>query len=301
MNKHAILEHVVKEFCKDENITSYIARVFDFDYPMPEPYRSIFERKFYMRYRYYEINYDSFFMFQNYLESKLLELLPKYLKLYESADCIINPFINTAIREDAFNSRQSRTKDYSTAAGNNSGHTTNANGSINVAHNINSNTENNAATARTDTIDKAKSTSDNNQKETHLFSDTPQSKFDPDNKQFNNGYITTINNDHIRDAHITSGVNEGYQNNNSAGSRDAFGSSDSYTDSVNEGEARSYAQTYDESERVSALKDTVKNALEREGLEGITVSSVLNEWRTTFINVDKMLLDDLRELFMLVY
>lgn len=284
------------------NVCQYIKKLFDFDYCMPEPYKTEFEYKFFLRYRYQAINYTTFGMFKNFLHSKLIELLPRYIKLYESQDLIFNPFINYAVRMDSFAKNQSRNKNYSTNTGNDMSHSSNANGQVNIGTGIENNTGNESSINSSDSVDTAKSTSDKRVRHNKYFTDAPQNQNpDNDNKLFNQGYITDHTLDTDKQGDISSGVNTGYNKGASESSHTNANTSRSMSETVGEGEAKAYAQFYKDGYDVGALRSTLKNAMEEAGIKGVTVSAILLEWRKTFINVDKQLLDELDVLFMRVF
>lgn len=277
-----------------------IKALFNFDYCMPDEYKPIFEYKFFLRYRFNPINYDSFRMFQNFLESKLAEIMPRYNQLYNSEGLILNPFVNTAIREDGFTSSRLRAKDYNTANGNNFTHNTNRNGSFNYGLGTSDNSGNSSSESSSESQDKSKGTSDTKKRDINLFSDTPQSSQTKE-EVFNDGYTTTKNLDVKRDAAITSDLKEGYQKGGSISSDTRNSTNKSLSEAVGEGEGTGYGIHYTDGYSVAARAQSLKNAVERTGLSGITVSAIINEWRTTFINIDKMLLDEMEDLFLRVY
>jgi len=281
------------------NTTEMIQHLFNFNYCMPEEYKDIFQFKFFLRYRYQPINYETFAMFRNYLQSALEELLPRYINLYESQNLILNPFINYAVRMDAFTRNQARNKNYSVDTGNNSSHSSNVNGQGVVNTSIANTTGNESSVTSADSVESNKSTADKNIKSNRYYTDSPQ-KQQPESKdtRFNNGFITDFTHSTDRQGDIASGVTSGYNKGASESAHDNVQTSRGLSESVAEGEAKAYGQFYKDGYEVAAAKNTVKNMLEESGIKGVTVSAVLLEWRRTFINVDKMLLDEMQFLFM---
>lgn len=297
-----VLEDCIEIHCDSENrVQEAIDKLFDFDYDMPECYKPIFEYKFFKRYRYYPINYDSFNMFKNYLESKIIELLPRYIKLYESEPVITNPFINVAFKKDSFKRNQNRRKNIANGTGNNSSHNSNKSGNIQVSRTGTAGAGNSSVLGSGEGVTTNKDTHDEKTQITKRFTDSPQSRKDPDDKLFNDGYITTLNSDTDRNAAINSGVGTTWNKDAQQSSNASYSNSESYGDNTSEGEGRAYSDYYNDSLIVDAFKGTLKELDETYGLNGVTVSDVLKEWRTTFINIDKMFLDELDSLFIRVY
>lgn len=68
--------------------------IFDFDYPMLAEHRAEFERKFILNFYDYFINFESITEFKIHLQSRLLNIMPRYLKLYQTENMITDPFVN---------------------------------------------------------------------------------------------------------------------------------------------------------------------------------------------------------------
>lgn len=69
--------------------------IFDFDFPIwNEDYRHTLEKKILFHYYTREIGEETFALFKLRLQSTLLEIMPYYNKLYESADLEYNPLHN---------------------------------------------------------------------------------------------------------------------------------------------------------------------------------------------------------------
>lgn len=287
----------------DEYFDGEIKNLFDFPYDMPDCYKPIFQYKFFLHYRFHNINYDSPFMFKSYLESALLELMPKYKKLYESENMVTNPFVNYMLGSDTYNRNRGQNKGYDTNRGEHFSEDESGSGSVNVNRTgvsdigtksgVNSGHEN---TTNKSTGDK-KSVTDNQ------YTDTPQSeqKTVEGDVSFNDGFITTRDLDTVREAEISSTANDKTNKDFNQESHHNNNYSQSYGDSITQNQGIHKARDYTDSYRVNALEETTKNIKQIYGLSGESVSKILLEWRTTFINIDKMLIEDLRHLFMYVY
>lgn len=113
-----LLDDCVREYCDGDP-----KALFPLDYGMPAEYREQFEYKFWMKYRFYNINFDSFAMFKHQLHAALLEAMPRYIKLYQSENVVMNPFVNEMMADEAWNRQRQRSKDYGTRKGSRTGQT----------------------------------------------------------------------------------------------------------------------------------------------------------------------------------
>lgn len=282
-------------------VETYIKRLFDFPYAFPEAHKHTFEVNFFQRYRYHSLNYDSFTMFKNFLEVHINLLLPKYMQLYASESCVLNPFINYTTRTDSYTNSQARNKEYQTRYGNDSSHSSKADGSSVTDTGLKNNTSQENLLSSSDDINKKKETNDARSTKNDYFTDSPQSQQSVNNEAFNDGYITTKDLTTERTAFIDSAVTTDYNKKAQEQTRDEVQNTRQLTETAAEGEARGYNDFYNDAETVNSHRDTVQNMIEESGIKGVSVSAILNEWRTTFINVDKMFIDELDFLFMRVY
>lgn len=293
--------------------------LFTFDYSMPEEYRPIFEHKFLLRFGYRNIGFDSYQMFKRMLESKLIEVMPRYLKLYESENVPLNPFVNTRVKNNAFARNRGRTKNYATANSkdhrysNNSGSNSTAS-ETGAASGFN---QNNISTNQS--TNKQRGIRDSGNSKLNLFADTPQTQVQTQgkagdgasasdgsdsnvsDKYFNDGYITTATRDRENSTEINSGSSDGYQVNGSETGQTAYEQGGSKSDTITQDRSVGGGQVYSDSEQVAANEGTQINDGFVEGISGVLLSDALVQWRKTFINIDEMLLDELDELFMGIY
>lgn len=283
-----------------EDIGKALEKLFDFDYGMPKDYKYLFEYTFFLHYRYHNINFDSFKMFKNQLHVKLLELMPKYRKLYASQDIINNPFVNQLSSNDTYTRQRGRNKSFgvdNSRAFNLSNDNT---GGISVSRTgiIDGNSSANIGSG--ELIEKNKDMSDSRQWELNKYTDSPQSKQENEDS-FNDGYITTKSRQDERQAKIDSGEKENWRKDVSQSTNNGFSNTESYSDNINQHEEIGHKETYADKYEVNALQNTHKRIQQIYGLSGVTVSAIVQEWRDTFISVDKMLIEELKPLFILVY
>lgn len=292
---------------------SHEDKLFTFDYSMPEVYRPIFEYRFLLRFGYRNINFDSYQMFKRMLESRLIEIMPRYLKLYESENVKFNPFINTRNKTNAFQREKGRSKNYETA--NNKSHNYNSNSdsssSASIAGASSGDTESNLTT--NNSVNKQRGINDSGSSKLNLFVDNPQSQVQKQgdssagvgdsgsDKYFNDGYITTSTSDKERATEINSGSSNAWSNQANEHSRESYENNGSKEDSIKESKGLAGGISYGDREAVAAEQRTRFNDVEIEGLNGVLMSDALLAWRKTFINIDQMLLDECENLFMGVF
>lgn len=290
-------------------------KLFTFDYSMPKEYRDIFEHKFLLRFGYRNINFDSYQMFKRILESRLIEIMPRYLKLYESEKVNFNPFVNSRNKTNSFQREKGRTKNYETA--NNKNHNFNSNSASSSAASTGGSASGDSESNLTtnNAVNKQRGISDRGSTKLNLFADTPQLQLQTQTQgqasdgvsdgvsdnYFNDGYITTATRDNETSTDISSGSSNAWSNQSNEHSRESYENNGSKEDAITQSKALSGGVSYGDREAVAAEQRTSFNDVESEGLNGVLMSDALLEWRKTFINIDKMLLDECEDLFMGVF
>lgn len=301
---------------------SHNDKLFTFYYDMPESYKPIFEHKFLLRFGYRNINFDSYQMFKRMLESKLLEIMPKYLRLYESEKVEFNPFVNVDVKTDNFERTKGRNKLYETANNKNRSDSSNVGSSSVVGRRGSSSGSNTNTIESHRTDDKHSSINDAGQSKINLYSDTPQTPVQAQgeggggisggassgsktggvgDEYFNDGYITTATRDRSSETRISSNVDRTWGQNVGEQGTDSYEQEGSYSNNIDQSKAVGVAVGYSDREAVNAVQNTNIAQGESVGLSGVLTSHAMLEWRKTFINIDEMLLNELEPLFMGIY
>lgn len=293
--------------------------LFTFDYSMPEEYRPIFEHKFLLRFGYRNINFDSYQMFKRMLESRLIEIMPRYLKLYESENVKFNPFVNTRNKANSFQRDKGRGKSYETANNKNHAYNSNSGSGSSVSRGGTTSGDNENTLSTNQSVNKRRGINDKGYSKLNLFSDTPQTQVQTQgeagggasdsgsnsagasDKYFNEGYITTATRDRESATEINSGSDNGWSNNAQEHSRESYERTGGSENTLQQSKGLSGGVSYGDRELVNAEQRTRINDVESEGLNGVLMSDALIEWRKTFINIDKMLLDECEDLFMGIF
>lgn len=289
--------------------------LFTFPYDMPEEYKPIFEHRFLLRFGYRNIGFDSYAMFKRMLELSLSELLPKYLKLYESENVCINPFVNTQIKNSNFTRNKGRRKDYETANSKNSNYNNSANTNVDVSTGGTTGGFNENTLSSRQTLDKQRGINDSGSTKLNLFADTPQTQAQTEgeagggsgsstresDKYFNDGFITTASKDSDSATAISSSSANGYAQDATERGNNTYTTQGSESSTVGQSKGVGGGQSYADREVVAANQQTQFGDSETVGLDGVLMSEALIEWRKTFINIDQMFFDDLDDLFIGVF
>lgn len=245
-------------------ITKAIPNIFDFDFPIfDESYRNVLETKILKHYYTREIGLETYGLWKLKLDTKLNEIMPFYNQLYKSALLEFNPLYEVDYTKTG-NRDSSGTRDNIENSSENYDETTNTNNSY----------ENSESHNEQGTLTKGTT-----QTTTNYYSDTPQ------------GAITNvIDGTYLTNATYNVVGNTGSDSSDSSGSSDTNGSS---KDKQDRDGSRSGSKT-----SKGNLTDT-ESYLEsvRGKTSGKSYSSLLIEYRETFINIDMMVIEELSDLF----
>lgn len=245
-------------------IAKAIPNIFDFDFPIfDESYRNVLETKILKHYYTREIGLETYGLWKLKLDTKLNEIMPFYNQLYKSALLEFNPLYEVDYTKTG-NRDSSGTRDNTENSSENYDETTNTNNSYEDSENHN---------------EQGTLTKGTTQTTTNYYSDTPQ------------GAITNvIDGTYLTNATYNVVGNTGSDSSDSSGSSDTDGSSNGKQDRDGN---RSGSKT-----SKGNLTDT-ESYLEsvRGKTSGKSYSSLLTEYRETFINIDMMVIEELSDLF----
>lgn len=231
----------------EDIITSALPKLFDFVLPIYDNnYSAVLERKICRHFYTREIGYETVGRFKLALRTKLIEILPYYNQLYESALLNINPLRTYTVDKTHVDS----------------GGTTNTS---DVSYNRTDTSNSNATN-----IGKSKTSTTGADKQ--RFSDTP------------NGTLADIeNNTYLTNATLTDTTNSG----------------NSETVDSNVGERKD--KTTGGSLNTDTFTTTMQYVERVSGINGISESKLLKQYRETFLNIDMMIIDELEPLFMQIW
>lgn len=261
----------------DDVISKSRDKVFNFDFPIfDESYRPVLETKIIKHYYTREIGAETVGLWQLWLDTKLNEIMPYYNKLYESELLEFNPFYDADYTKTG-----NRDADKTGTEEDNISHDVERNGRGTVTNDFDS------TTTRTNNLTETTNMSNAPKNETwEEFSDTPQ------------GGLTGVRNlNYLTNArHITedgTGSSTTGTVSNTGTVQDVADSTNTETRNTNDTEERTIdgTKTYNLNNTEEYLEHVVGK------FPGNSYASLLNEYRKTFLNIDMMIIKDLRSLF----
>lgn len=274
-------------------ISAAIPSVFDFDFPIfDESYRTVLETKILKHYYTREIGLETVGLWKLKLDTKLNEIMPFYNQLYKSELIEFNPMYDVDLTRDHNLKREETTKQDATEKG-----TTEKTGSVDDnAHTETSDNQNSESTTDIQNTTGSTSKEQLGASKTHYdkYSDTPQGSLQ--NVQ-NDTYLTNAR--MINDTDSQTGETTVSGNDTSKGTTTANSSTDGTNDterniSTNDSEEKSVSQNLNKN--LNSIDDYIEHVKGKNG--GVSYSAMLNEFRTTFLNIDMQIIDELSDLFM---
>lgn len=275
----------------DELISNARPLIFDFDYPIFDTsYKSILESKILKYYYFHEICDVPLARWKLMLDNKMNEIMPYYNQLYSSEKLTITPLINES-RERSY------TKDTSSTS---EGQSTMQNSETSTGHTETDETTsgNDEQTENTQGSGTRTGETTSNREETRngqaLTSDTPQGTItDVDD----NGYLSGVQrtSESIADEQTVNTSENTGDTSQSTRTGTTSGTTHSETDTtITNGRTGTDTSTA----KINTLDDYLEKT---SGITGVSQSQLLTEYRNTFLNIDQMVLRELRPLFFLLY
>lgn len=274
-------------------IAAAIPSVFDFDFPIfDESYRNVLETKILKHYYTREIGLETVGLWKLKLDTKLNEIMPFYNQLYNSELIEFNPLYDVDLTRDHNLKREETTKQDATEK-----ETTEKTGSVDDTTHTETN-DNQNSESKTDIQNTTGSTSreqlGSNKTHYDKYSDTPQGSLQ--NVQ-NDTYLTNAR--MINGTDSQTGETTVSGNDTSNGTTTAYSITDGTNDterniSTNDSEEKSVSQNLNKN--LNSIDDYIEHVKGKNG--GVSFSAMLNEFRTTFLNIDMQIINELSDLFM---
>lgn len=275
----------------DDILAESAPKIFDFDFPIfDESYRSVLERKILKHYYTREIGEETVGLWKLRLDERMNLIMPYYNKLYRSELLDFNPFYDvdltrTQVRENEGNEISTRT-----SKENFEGNSVNAKNETGT-RNDTSNTE--AISAQNSETNISGSSKDTNW---NLYSDTPQGGVvgidNATDSIGSNAYLTnaTKNTDDEEHESSTNGSADNISNSNTNVDSNTSNDSSEIGNYTNEKNSNT-----DDVKALSSIEDYIEHITGKQGTQ--SYSKLLEEFRKTFINIDKMIINELSDLF----
>lgn len=264
--------------------------IFDFDYPIfDERYKAVLETKILRQYYVREIGFETYGLFKLRLQAKMDEIMPMYNKLYKSELLKFNPFYDVDLTtthelKNVGGSEIDRvgevTSNSNTSSNNSSTQTSDSSGSSSNSTTDSRNTNSGQKDSRLDW---------------DLESDTPQGSVS-DLGLYNNSYMSKATK-MIRDGSID---NTKKESGNTKGNTDFNGKERQIGQGQSSGNSNDKTNSKgNEVAKNNNLQTYLETVRGKRG--GISYAKLLTEYRATFLNIDALVLNDLNDLFMLVW
>lgn len=249
------------------------------DYPIfDENYRQTLNKKIISHYYFREIGMETAELFKRYLNMTMREIMPYYNQLYKSELLEFNPFYNV-----------NKTIDYN-RTGNITTENKGENSDTFTGNIVGKSTTNTTTNATTNTTDHAESEGKTIDKTKTVGSDTPQGFLS----------INSINNDtYASNAAISEGEHvKEYETTDGTGATTSHSESESETESKTDTNNKNIG-TSKNNGKTNNIENYVSHVLGKS--EGETYSEMLIKFRETFLNIDLMVIDELKTCFMMIY
>lgn len=245
-------------------IAKAIPKIFDFDFPIfDESYRNVLETKILKHYYTREIGLETYGLWKLKLDTKLNEIMPFYNQLYKSALLEFNPLYEVDYSKTG-NRDASGTRD----------NTENNNESYDESTDTNESHDESTTNSNDGTLTKGTTTTT-----TNYYSDTPQ------------GAISNvIDGTYLTNATYNVVGNTGSDNTSNSGSVDSDVSSKSKNEK--DGNRRGSKSSNSNLTDTESYLESVRGKMSSK-----SYSTLLMEYRETFINIDMMLIEELSDLF----
>lgn len=268
----------------EQVIKNCLPKVFDFNFPIfDESYRSVLETKILRHYYTREIGLETVGLWKLKLSTKLNEIMPYYNKLYKSELIEFNPLYDVDLtRERKIEGKGTKdTENGENRSGSNNTETTQNNDSTVTETGDDKGTTNGTA--------NGKQNQNTNGNGTNMYSDTPQGAITDlqAGRYLTNATIDSATNTFAGDSSDTTTQTTENTNNSTI---DSSGSVDGTTESDFNSKMDGFSNT-----TLSNTEDYLEHVIGSNG--GESFSKRLNDYRSTFINIDMMVINELEDLF----
>lgn len=262
------------------------SNVFNFDYPIfDENYRAVLECKILKHYYTREICAETVGLWKLFLDARMNEIMPYYNKLYESELIEYNPLYDTDYTREMDRDGSEDSTLHKASIDTHTGTITDS------GTRTNTRTNNLTATSRDTGTDTKGSTSAEKNDHWDYYSDTPQGtvqNLDDLRYLTNARHITDDGTGSTASETITYGKTNTLTNTGTVGDSGTVGNTRTlnHSDGSNGSTTKEVATTDDYIEHVSGK------------MPGQSMAKMIIEFRNTLLNIDKMIIDELSDLFM---
>lgn len=280
----------------EQVIKNCLPKVFDFNFPIfDESYRSVLETKILRHYYTREIGLETVGLWKLKLSTKLNEIMPYYNKLYKSELIEFNPLYDVdLIRERKIEGKGTKdTENGENRSGSNNTETTQ--NTENSQNNDSTVTETGGDKGTTNGTANGTQNQNSSGNGTNMYSDTPQGAITDlqAGKYLTNATIVSDTNTFAgASSDTTTQTTENTNNHDTENNStvESSGSVDGTTESDFNSKMDGFSNT-----TLSNTEDYLEHVIGSNG--GESFSKRLNDYRSTFINIDMMVINELEDLF----
>ncbi|QHJ75872.1 hypothetical protein [Bacillus phage SRT01hs] len=281
MPLHQIIEWATQYktgLTRNEVIEEGRKRLFDFSYPIASNYKVEFETKFIKHFYFKEIGFETEGRFKFALEEWLNLHMPYWNKILESTELEYNPLYNVDYKKDSDLERNLDQVD-------------NRKTDSRIENNGKASSSSDVVTSENgSTKVNQESDTDRTVKNKRMFEDTPDGRLDIVNGNNVIEYATDLTQEDNKEKIGETGKSDATTKNDSTGKTESEGQTNNITEGNNVDDFKS------EKDEKQKLRDHVY------GKQGnVSYPQLIKEHREAILNVEKMIFDEMRELFMLVY
>ena len=257
-------------------------KIFDFEYPIFDTnYKEVLETKILKHYYTNEICCETVGLWKLFLDETLNRIMPYYNQLYESALIKYNPLTTTEMNTIHNNINKT--------TGDSTHNTSNIeNDDIERINNSNeiSNINGNNSTSSNNVKSGTQNTNTNN---TEKYSETPQ------------GTISNLSNDtYLTNATMNNGNSN--QQNNEIGSTQANDKTQTTQNAQKTNNEKDVHTKLNQSQTAEQQNNvSLDSYIEQVAGRGVAGADLILKLRETFLNIDQLIIDNLHDLFMLIW
>lgn len=265
----------------NERIEEGRKTLFDFDYPIfDENYRKVFETHFIRHFYTREIGSETEGLFKFRLETWLNIHMPYFNKMFDSELIEYDPLTNSKAE-----TKYTKNNDRNQVDDKTNNRTGSSNLNRDTSDTVNTNTDTSEKTT-------GKSTSDDDNFNRQVYSDTAD------------GRLSITANDGEGVIEYATNITEDTENNKNNSTSETSGTGNSNTDQTAKGTLKDTAgMTQNDNEKLNSnineVEDYVQNRFGKIGVQSF--SKMVQEFRASFIRVERDIFNEMNELFMLVY
>lgn len=288
----------------DTVIAAAVPLIFSFDFPIfDNTYRSVLCSKILRHYYTREIGVETYGLWKLKLQTRLNEIMPYYNKLYESELYAYNPLYDVDLITT--NSGSKTGENTNIGKSDNTTERNAENSTVQVGSNIDSRVNKSVGSSvvdsKSENSDVSSGTTTNDLTDRDLYSDTPQGALTGvDNETYLTNARKVLKNGTVQDDNTKIGQGRSEQNINDVNTESSDGSNSSVNNTTqqNKGtDSSSVSSTMFGSTRNT--EDYVMHVIGKSA--GSNYAKNIRDFRDNLLNIDMDVINDLSDLFMLIW